>query len=171
MNANLPVQDNAVRDGLANTKLSGRIQVLEGEIERIFDVAHNPAAIANLAAFIDNRHPIRRNLAVFSMVRDKDLGEIVRLMGSRISCWHLTELDVPRAIPLQDLADVVSNHSDSDIMMWSESLHAYKMAMELARPGDRVLVFGSFYLVGAILNSVSEDTLLGLNATAQRLFV
>ncbi|GIS88353.1 MAG: hypothetical protein CM1200mP18_10630 [Gammaproteobacteria bacterium] len=39
--------------------------------------------------------------------------------------------------------------------MWPNPLHAYKMAMQLAHPGDRVVVFGSFYLVGAILKSVS----------------
>jgi len=159
MNTDLLVHKNAVRDGLANTELSGRIQVLPGRIERIFDVAHNPAAIANLTAFIDKRHPVRRNLAVFSMLQDKDLAEVVRLMGSRIASWHLTQLDGSRATPLQDLADVVSDHSNSDIKMWPDSLHAYKMAMQIARPGDRVVVFGSFYLVGAILKSVLEDPL------------
>ena len=159
MDADLPVRKNAVREGLANTELSGRIQVLPGGIEQIFDVAHNPAAIANLAAFIDKRHPVRRNLAVFSMLKDKDLAEVVRLMGSRIASWHLTQLDGSRATPLQDLADVVSNHSNSDIKMWPNPLHAYKMAMQLAHPGDRVVVFGSFYLVGAILKSVSGHPL------------
>ena len=157
MNMDLPVEENAVRDGLANTKLPGRVQILEGEIEQIFDVAHNPAAIANLAAFIDNRDPARRNFAIFSMLKDKDIAGVVRLIGPRITSWHLTQLDSPRAIPLQDLADVVSNYSSSEITVWPEPLHAYKKVMQLARPGDRVLVFGSFYLVGAILNLVSED--------------
>ena len=159
MNADLLVHKNAVRKGLANTELFGRVQVLQGGIERLFDVAHNPAAIANLASFIDKRHPVRRNLAVFSMLKDKDLAEVVRLMGSRIASWHLTQLDASRAAPLQDLADVVSDHSNSEIKTWPNPLHAYKMAMQLARPGDRVVVFGSFYLVGAILKSVLEDPL------------
>ena len=85
------------------------------------------------------------------------MAEVVRIMGPRITSWHLTQLGSPRAIPLQDLADVVSNYSSSEITVWPEPLHAYKMVMQLARPGDRVLVFGSFYLVGAILNLVSED--------------
>ena len=80
-------------------------------------------------------------------------------MGSRIASWHLTQLDASRAAPLQDLADVVSDHSNSEIKTWPNPLHAYKMAMQLARPGDRVVVFGSFYLVGAILKSVLEDPL------------
>ena len=158
MRANLPVQESVVRDGLANTKLFGRIQVLEGDIERIFDVAHNPAAIANLAVFIDRRRPARRNFAVFSMLKDKDLAEVVRLIGPKITSWHLTQLSGPRATSLQELADVVSNYSNSDITMWHEPIHAYETAMQSASPGDRVLVFGSFYLVGAILNLVSEDT-------------
>jgi len=159
MNADLLVDKNSVCEGLINTELPGRIQVLQGRVERIFDVAHNPAAIANLAAFIDERDPVRRNLAVFSMLKDKDLAEVVRLMGSRIASWHLAQLDSPRATPVQELADVVSNHSISDIKMWPDPLHAYKMAMQLALPGERVVVFGSFYLVGAILKSVSEDPL------------
>lgn len=159
MNVDLPVDKDAVGEGLANTELPGRIQVLPGRVERIFDVAHNPAAIVNLAAFIDKRDPVRRNLAVFSMLKDKDVAEVVRLMGPRIAGWHLTQLDSPRATPLQELADVVATHSSSDIKMWSDPLHAYKMAMQLARSGDRVIVFGSFYLVGAILKSVSEDPL------------
>ena len=159
MNADLLVDKNSVCEGLINTELPGRIQVLQGRVERIFDVAHNPAAIANLAAFIDERDPVRRNLAVFSMLKDKDLAEVVRLMGSRIASWHLAQLDSPRATPVQEIADVVSNHSISDIKMWPDPLHAYKMAMQLALPGERVVVFGSFYLVGAILKSVSEDPL------------
>jgi len=66
MNADIPVHKDSVYAGLVNTELSGRIQVLPGEIEQIFDVAHNPAGIANLATFIDRRRPVRRNLAVFS---------------------------------------------------------------------------------------------------------
>ena len=100
MNEDLPVQEIAIRQGLVNTKLSGRIQVLEGEIEQIFDVAHNPAAIANLAAFIDKRDSARRSFAIFSMLKDKDLAEVVRIMGSRISSWHLTQLDGHRATSL-----------------------------------------------------------------------
>ncbi len=154
MNADLPVRKDTVREGLANTELPGRIQVLPGEIEQIIDVAHNPAGVANLAAFIDRRHPVRRNIAVFSMLKDKDLAEVVRLIGSRIASWHLAQLDGSRAATLQDLADVVSIHSNSEIKMWPNPLQAYEMAMQQACPGDRVVVFGSFYLVGAILKSV-----------------
>ena len=154
---NIPKND--VMIGLQTVQWYGRNQLIQKNPLVIFDVAHNPAAIANLAAFIDKRHPVRRNLAVFSMLKDKDLAEVVRLMGSRIASWHLTQLAGSRASPLQDLADVVSNHSNADIKMWPNPLHAYKMAMQVAHPGDRVVVFGSFYLVGAILKSVSEDPL------------
>ena len=49
---------------------------------------------------------------------------------------------------------------------YADPVTAYRAAMKDARPGERIVVFGSFQVVGAILSLVDGETWLPCGARA-----
>ena len=70
----LPVSQQAVRQGLLTVQLPARFQVLPGKPAIVLDVAHNPHAAAVLAQNLDMMGFYPRTHAVFGMLNDKDIG-------------------------------------------------------------------------------------------------
>jgi dihydrofolate synthase / folylpolyglutamate synthase len=148
----LPVPAQAVRQGLATVELPGRFQIVPGEPTLVLDVAHNPHAVAALAANLDQMGFYPRTHAVFGAMADKDLAGAVARIAHLIDAWYCTDLPLARAASAAQLAArvrqiaarvAVSEHADP-----SSALAA---ALERADPADRILVFGSFLTVGGVL--------------------
>jgi dihydrofolate synthase/folylpolyglutamate synthase len=134
---------------LRETRIRGRFQVHPGEVEWVLDVAHNvPAAEAlrdNLAAL-----PRRRTLAVVGILGDKDIAGIVTTLAPVIDGWILAALESPRAVATANIASSLPEGSEV-IAQAPDVPAACTVARGAARPGDRVVVFGSFLTVGPAL--------------------
>ena len=151
------VSVKAIRSGLTRVALRGRIQVLRGAVEQVFDVAHNPAAVENLLAFLVQRPVVARTHVVFSMLMDKDVVSVVKMISPIVDSWHLAELDGERAMPMGELLNVVATHASGLVLSYSDAVAAYRGGLSQARPGERLIVFGSFLLVGAILSDTESE--------------
>ena len=71
--------------------MPGRFQVLPGRPQVILDVAHNPQAARALAANLGDEGFAPETIAVFGMLRDKDIAGVVRARGaarSRAGIWR-----------------------------------------------------------------------------------
>jgi len=148
----LPVSQSALRQGLAQASLPGRFQVLPIQPTTILDVAHNPAAAAMLAASLRGHPCTGRTLAVFAMLADKDMVSVVRALDAVIDEWHAAPLTVPRgASALQVAAALGAAQPRGAVHMHPGVLDAYQSARARARNDDRIVVFGSFYTVSALL--------------------
>ena len=140
--------------GLARTRLPGRLQRLADAPELRVDVAHNPQAARELAAWLD-AHPARgRTLAVFSALADKDIAGIAAALGARIAHWHVAGIADAGARGLD--ADAVAARLAPVIRADRRSMHAdLAAALAAARadatPQDRIVAFGSFHVVAAVL--------------------
>lgn len=146
----------AIRVGLIEARLPGRLQIIPGVVETVVDVAHNPQAARVLADWL-RQHP-RRTRAVFSALADKDIAGIVEPLMSRVQHWHIAGLDTftARGLP----ADAVRERARSMIddvacTAHSDPLSALAAARQASQPGDRVVVFGSFYLVAALATALN----------------
>ncbi len=149
----LPLSTVALRQGLLDVRLRGRFEVFPGPVPLIFDVAHNPEAARAVAENLD-RHAAGggRTLAVFAMLRDKDITGVVRALAPKIDGWYYAALDTPRAASATELADALATAGVGALARGHATLPgALAAARAEARPGDRILVFGSFYTVGALL--------------------
>jgi dihydrofolate synthase/folylpolyglutamate synthase len=151
------VSVKAIRSGLTRVALRGRIQVLRGAVEQVFDVAHNPAAVENLLAFLVQRPVVTRTHVVFSMLMDKDVVSVVKMISPIVDSWHLAELDGERAMPMGELLNVVATYASGLVLSYSDAVAAYRGGLSQARPGERLIVFGSFLLVGAILSDTESE--------------
>ena len=140
--------------GVAAVRLAGRFDVHPGAVEWVFDVAHNPAAAAALAATMRERPPAGRWLLLAGILADKDAAAIgAALAGAvRPQDW-LCAVTLPgeRGRPAEELAAVLAPLLGR-VPVVADSVEAgCAFAAREARPGDRVLVFGSFHTVGPAL--------------------
>ncbi|MDA1107346.1 MAG: bifunctional tetrahydrofolate synthase/dihydrofolate synthase [Proteobacteria bacterium] len=151
----LPVSEDAVRQGLLAAKLPGRFQVLPGPVTRIFDVAHNPHGAEVLARTLKEYPCVGRTLAVFSMLADKDIAGVIDRMREVIDQWHVAALPAARAASAEQIVHLLRENAAQAVVHEHGSISAaYRAVMEQARPGDRVVVFGSFYTVAEVLQQV-----------------
>ncbi|MGB6101850.1 MAG: bifunctional tetrahydrofolate synthase/dihydrofolate synthase [Comamonas sp.] len=93
----LPISAQAVRAGLALVELPGRFEVAPGQPVVVLDVAHNPHAVATLAASMSTMGHFRLTHAVFGAMADKDITGIFEKIGPLIDRWYFTDLPTPRA--------------------------------------------------------------------------
>ncbi len=142
---------DAARVGAAlrSVTLPGRFQVIPGDVEWILDVAHNVPAAEVLAKLL-RKMPPRRTLAVCGILADKDVAGIAATLADDVDLWIPVTLQGPRALSREEFTSRLPRGANLDAHS-GDVASACRRARELARPGDRVLVFGSFLTVGPAL--------------------
>ncbi len=150
----LPVTAQAVRNGLALVDLPGRFQVVAGQPVLVLDVAHNPHAAAALTANLDAMgfYPVTH--AVLGAMADKDLPALMARIDPLIDRWYFTDLPTPRAATaaaLQAVHAALPATRKVPTSTHEAPMQALQAALSAADPADRIVVFGSFYTVGDVL--------------------
>ena len=144
----IPVAMQDVRRGLAEVSAPGRFQVLPGRPQVILDVAHNPEAAAVLAQNLGESGFAPETIAVFGMLRDKDIAGVVRAVAPRITRWHLATLPGARGADAHFLSQVLSNLKIKEPKTEHATVQeAVAAAKKAARENDKIIVFGSFLTV------------------------
>ena len=146
----LPARE-AVVQALETVTLPGRFEVRPGPVSWIFDVAHNPAAAAALAGTVRERAPRGRWLLVVGVLADKDAAAIAREIAPALRAQDrllTATLGGERGRSAQELAAIMEPVLDRAAVRAASVEEACALAAREARPGDCVLVFGSFHTVG-----------------------
>ncbi|WP_307646378.1 bifunctional tetrahydrofolate synthase/dihydrofolate synthase [Variovorax boronicumulans] len=152
----LPITAQAVRNGLAMVELPGRFQIVPGEPSLVLDVAHNAHAVAALAENLDAMGFFPTTHGVFGIMADKDLAPILARIGPLIDRWYFTDLPTPRAakaVDLQAAWQAQNTRADASGSVHAGPMDALRAAIEHADPADRIVVFGSFFTVGGVLEN------------------
>ncbi|WP_189452116.1 bifunctional tetrahydrofolate synthase/dihydrofolate synthase [Cognatilysobacter bugurensis] len=148
------IEPAAFARGVANARIAGRLQRFECDgVEVIVDVAHNPQAARELAAWLEQSPPRGAVHAVFAALADKDARGIVEALASQVAHWHLAGLAPhgPRATDAYALAARLDGTAASTAPRHADVAVALDAALATAAPSDRVLVFGSFHTVADAL--------------------
>ena len=154
----LPVTAQHVRNGLAFVELPGRFQIVPGEPTLVLDVGHNPHAIAALAVNLDAMGFAPCTHAVFGAMADKDLAPMLLRMNPLVDKWYFTDLPTARAAAAADLQHMwegvnAGEKARKDVVTrcFSTPQLALQAAIADSAPTDRIVVFGSFFTVGGVL--------------------
>lgn len=147
----LPVERAAIATGLQTASLPGRSQIGGEPVQWWLDVAHNRQSLAALAQNLADHPRPGRTLVVVGMLADKDASALGYL-ADQTAAWYPATLTGPRGRTGQQLADVISEcaHCPPPMAYDGVSL-ACEAALRDARPGDRIVVCGSFLSVAAAL--------------------
>jgi dihydrofolate synthase/folylpolyglutamate synthase len=139
-----------IATALSKVQIAGRFQIITGPVEWILDVSHNEPAAQVLKANLAQRPVTGRTLAVCGILQDKDAGEIARVLAGSADLWIACALPGPRGATAAQLAARLAPHVRVTEQAASVA-EGCVLARNLARAGDRVLVFGSFSTVTAAL--------------------
>jgi dihydrofolate synthase/folylpolyglutamate synthase len=168
MRSQLPVTAQAIRAGLSTVTWPGRFQLLPGQPAIVLDVAHNPHAAAALAHNLDAMGFFPRTHAVVGAMADKDLIGLLRRLMPLVECWYFCDLPTPRAasaLALRDVWQSLKPAATASASLHSGPSEAMRQALLAANPADRILVFGSFFTVGGVLQHGIEGRLPAASPT------
>jgi len=147
-----PVSRSAYAAGIAAARLPGRLQRFQRDgVEVLVDVGHNPQAALALARALEAAPVTGRTLAVYAALQDKDAAGVVQALAGVVSGWTLAGLQGPRGQDASALAARLSGSVAEDAAQAETVDQALHAVVAAARPGDRVLVFGSFHTAAQAL--------------------
>jgi len=154
----LPVSEAAIRQGLVAARVRGRFQRIASAPDVILDVAHNPEAARALAATLHEQPAAGRTLAVVGMLADKDAAGVFAALSGEIDAWWACTPKSPRAQDATALAAILRTLVNrAPISVQPDVNTALTEARGAAREGDRILVFGSFHTVAAVLDHAATQ--------------
>ncbi len=129
----------------------GRLQRIPGAPEWLLDVAHNPQSARELADWLA-RHPVQGPVvAIVAVMADKERGPMFAALDPEIDVWVPVPIPSQRALAANELARELGALPGSQVILADDPGAAMDLAVEQAGPSGRVVVFGSFVTVQAIL--------------------
>ena len=148
----LPVTMHDVRRGLLEVDIAGRFQVLPGRPTVILDVAHNPHAALSLADNLKRMGLYRETIAVFGMLKDKDIPGVIAAVKGQVTRWLVADIREWRGATAAQLKEALELAGGcGDIVTFEDAGAAFREACRSASVNDRILVFGSFITVAQAL--------------------
>jgi dihydrofolate synthase/folylpolyglutamate synthase len=148
----LPLPHAAMVRGLREVRLAGRFEHIGTEPEWIVDVAHNPAAAQTLAAQLREHGGRGRTFAVSSMLGDKDIEGIAAALAGSIDGWIVAGLEGERGLPAEHVAQRLQAGGANLLATVPTIAAACEVAQRQATSSDRIVAFGSFLTVAAVLD-------------------
>jgi dihydrofolate synthase/folylpolyglutamate synthase len=147
--------DDLVAAVLPTVRVTGRGQSIRQDgIEWLLDVAHNPAAAAALAGILAAADQPGATIAIVGMLDDKDVESSVRSLDEHVDLWIAVTAESHRALPARELARRVANACGRPCLVAESLQDAMESARREASINDKILVTGSFYLVGPVLEQL-----------------
>ncbi|WP_263433640.1 bifunctional tetrahydrofolate synthase/dihydrofolate synthase [Vreelandella aquamarina] len=144
----LALKPGITQSALKQVTLPGRMQWIG---QWCLDVGHNPHAAAYLAQRLLAPPEGGRQWALMGMLDDKDADGVIAALAPRVTDWVCVTLEGERGRKASELAKRIESHGGR-VYGCADSPQAGAdiLASQLA-PQDRVLAFGSFVTVAALL--------------------
>ncbi|WP_125076714.1 bifunctional tetrahydrofolate synthase/dihydrofolate synthase [Pseudoxanthomonas sp. SGT-18] len=139
--------------GVAAARIPGRLERFEHDgVEVVVDVAHNPQAARELAAWAKARPASGATAMVLAVLADKDAAAIVQALEGCVDRWHLAGLEgIARGEAVDALAARLAGTAAATGSRDASVEAALARALAQSAPGDRVVVAGSFHTAAAAL--------------------
>lgn len=142
-------EKDAIVKALTEVTMTGRMQMLDvNNTNVLLDVAHNPAAAEKLFQYLSKNPIDGATKAVFGCMQDKDISAILAELAPAFEHWYIADIDYPRAMSAGEIEQEVARHSKADCEIFTSVIHATEAAIAQSGSDDRVVVFGSFHVVG-----------------------
>jgi dihydrofolate synthase/folylpolyglutamate synthase len=147
MDKGFPVNEDAVRKGLAEAGWPGRLELVGDSPRVLLDGAHNPGAARVLKRTLLKEFPRRRLIMVLGIMADKEISKMMASLIPPVDLLFLCRPRMDRAASLETLREKASP--------WRKPIReaagvgdAVDQAMAEAGKEDLVVVTGSLFTVG-----------------------
>lgn len=146
----LPVQK--VKRGLKRAQWPGRLQYIPNSPDILIDAGHNAAGIDALTLALDELFPERSIISVVAMMKDKDYCYVLPEIAKRSKLLIGTTVGVPRSLSPEEIAEFAKDYCKSAPS--NDISSALELAKKQAKEDELLLVCGSVYSAGEVLNQI-----------------
>ncbi|QMT60043.1 bifunctional tetrahydrofolate synthase/dihydrofolate synthase [Legionella sp. PC997] len=146
----LPVMHHHFQIAMQRVFIPGRLQVHEDIVSTLFDVSHNPQSARLLANKLRTMEKAKVH-AVFSALKDKDILGLIMPLKDCIDHWYPAQLQNKRAASEDLLLTFFKNAEIPVEICYNNPLVAFETALKQAKPGDLIVVYGSFFTVSHVM--------------------
>jgi len=152
LNKTFPISSAQIKKGIQYVQLDARFQIKTINSKTvIFDVAHNAAAVKVLAAELAKQS--YSTIAIFSALKDKNIGLMIDEISMIINQWLLVPLNVNRAMNMKELSNQFGlNHN---IHICDDMQNAINRVLN-DKQYQRIVIFGSFHVVADALTILKQ---------------
>ncbi|WP_242952904.1 bifunctional folylpolyglutamate synthase/dihydrofolate synthase [Butyrivibrio sp. TB] len=143
------ITEDAIRQGLVNTRWEGRFELLQDSPKVIVDGAHNPDGIRVLCTSLKRLFPDKKIIFIAGVLADKDYKSMMKMVAPLGKVFHTITPPNKRALPAEDLADTFRSFGSEAVSHGSVE-EALDSALKEAAEDDVICAFGSLYYIGQI---------------------
>jgi dihydrofolate synthase/folylpolyglutamate synthase len=143
----------AIERGIRETRWPGRFQIVPANAahpELVLDVAHNPAGAWALRSALSERYDDCPLIFVFAAMRDKAISEITEILFPLAKHVIAARPQNPRAASPEEIQQAAAR-TGAEVEAIADVKAALRRACAVAEPQAVVVVTGSIYLVGEIM--------------------
>ena len=157
------VGDDAIRTGLQNAHLAGRMEQVNSSPAVILDMAHNEASVAALSRFLQNDSAAWKSAddktLIFATTKEKDytkmLAELLPLFDRVVFTQYQNN---PRAMPLELLVEVSEQLGFGDrVSCLPTPVGSWSSVFSAAKETSFICVAGSAFLLAELRMRVIAD--------------
>lgn len=145
-----------VINALKSVQWPGRLQILSKEPPVLIDSAHNPMGVRSLVSFLEDMK-WDRVIVLFTAMKDKDIPSMLRNISGKVEKIFLTRVPPEkRCASITELFQAAEKEgipSETEESLDHALEKARQFALEKRLP---LLIFGSIYLVGRVLELAGE---------------
>jgi dihydrofolate synthase/folylpolyglutamate synthase len=133
---------------------AGRFHVVEREHQWVLDVAHNAQAAATLRQQLATLPEAHDTTVVMGMLADKNLDAFVAELQGTSRRWIVCPVDDRRSLGGAALAAELRRLALGDVIETESPASAFVAARAATAAGGRIVVCGSFRIVGPALQAL-----------------
>ena len=142
------IDDQQALDGLAKTRLPGRMEMISEDPRVLIDGAHNPTSVEALIKTIGQHITYDSMVVIFGCASDKDIDGMLDQIAMGADKVIFTRNGTVRSADPEELAQKFEERTGR-MAQWSDTVEqALRVAGSVATRGDIICVTGSFYLAG-----------------------
>jgi len=151
----LPVKLAAIKEGIRETSMDGRLQIVSNQPYILADVAHNVDAANNLYNFFKESKRSGKIYAVFSILENKDIKKVLMPFIEIVDEWFVSEINDPRTQKIDVIINTLKKFNNQIVVYKVDTINqAYKNACKKSSDNDNIIVYGSFFTVSEAMEGV-----------------
>ncbi len=143
------ISEAAIRSGLSKTRFPGRFEVIRRSPDVVIDGAHTPESMRLLKSTVRQLYPGVRPLILMGILREKNYGEMVRIIAPIAREAVCVAPQGDRALDPKELADLVKQTG-----IPATAAPGIKEGLDIllnrAKTNDLILATGSLYMIGPV---------------------
>ncbi len=147
------IEPEKLQASLSEIKVKGRMEVISEDPFVLIDAAHNEEGLACLKKYLDGTG--MRIHMIFGTVKDKDYEKILRAVSEIKAKKYYSQADNKRALEIESIRNSRYVVCDKCTGFYKTPLQAYNEAVRNFRKGDIIVVTGSHFIIGDLLNSLN----------------